>query len=564
MKPLNRSEIGVAPVTIRSIQQLWTFAFLVCIAIGAGPGVFGQGTNASDIIKAPPDMPVYTLSATSTTNRFGKPAVIINYERKTSGVGMVRLSGNTADGPLKLSGVGMITDNKGTIELSSFFATSGDLNAELFLVATGSFDEQIPFTCLASNVVIVGSYSGKTAARDWNAREKQAYERDLKGRKPPTAAPQGYKILPSFAKIVPGMPAKVGYYGEWVDAEILTDAPRVTVKILSNGSLRLINRDGWIATAPDVLQQVASSPNDFKPSVVVLPNTVTPVPEGFVPITDDMPVVAGVPIKAIWHQKYADATVMSVEKSQLLVRVKEIDFALDQKMERGTVLIAKETVPKLSEAGAKDTFAKLVPKMTAMEEKQAEMRAKADADFDQAQQASEKMQKQIQVEIARQNAEMDKKMKEDFAHSSKPPLHLQPALVTLRVPKEAEPVPANLKLPKGTKLAACWGPQWSPLTVLEDSEEDDVPIHWDQLGHDAKINRSQLIIRKVDLKTVKQEVAKSTARTWRDATGKFSVEATYVSKTSSSVTIRKSDGKEVTLEMSKLSKEDLQWIKINL
>ncbi|MBM4076151.1 MAG: hypothetical protein FJ267_10940 [Planctomycetes bacterium] len=255
---------------------------------------------------------------------------------------------------------------------------------------------------------------------------------------------------------------------------------------------------------------------------------------------------------------------MSIEGSKLLVHIDNLDFAFDQKMERGSVLIAKEVLPKLSEPNAKENFAKRIPKMSSMEEKQAELRAKIDAEFERGQRDSENFQKKLEADIARQNEEMDKRMKEGLAGSGNLPLHLQPAPVTLRVPKEAEPVPAKLRLPKGTKLAACWGPQWSPLTVLEDTEEDDVPIHWDQLGHDAKINRSQLIIRKIDLKTVKLEAAKSTPRTWRDATGKFSIEATLVMTTATSVTLRKTDGKEVTLERVKLSKEDIQWIKENL
>jgi len=562
--PIRLCAIFAVTTITRSIHALWTTGFFVLFAVAASSFVIGQGVNVTDLIKTPPDMPLYSLNAMSTTDRFGKPSVIINYERKTPGTGFVRLSGMTVDGPLKLTGMGMITDNKGTIELGSFFSSKEGLSAELFLVATGSFAEEVPYACLVSNVVKVGNYSGTTAAREWNVREKQAYEKDLKGRKPPAVAPQGSNVLPASAKLVPGMPAKIGYYGEWVDAEILTDAPRVTVKLQSNGTLRLINRDGWIAAAPDVLQLAASTPNKFQPSVVVLPNTTTPVPEGYVPITDQMPVVPGVPVKAIWHQKYADATVMSVERSQLLVHIDEMDFAFDQNMERGTVLIAKETLPKLSEPDAKDTFAKRVPKRTSMEENQAAMRAKIDAEFERAKKESENFQKKIEEDIARQNAEMDRKMKEGMAGSAKLPLIVQPAPVTLRVPKEAEPVPAKLKLPKGTKLAACWGPQWSPLTVLEDTEEDDVPIHWDQLGNDAKINRSQLIIRKADLKAVKQEVAKTTSRTWRDASGKFSLEATFVSKTGTSITLRKQDGKEVTLESSKLSKEDLQWIKENL
>ncbi len=113
-----------------------------------------------DLIKAPPDMPVYTLNAMSVTNRFGKPSVMIQYERKSPGMGIVRLSGMTADGPLKLTGLGMLTDNKGTIELSNLFPNDGSLDAELYLVANGSFAEEVPYSCLVSNVVKVGNYSG--------------------------------------------------------------------------------------------------------------------------------------------------------------------------------------------------------------------------------------------------------------------------------------------------------------------------------------------------------------------------------------------------------------------
>jgi hypothetical protein len=538
--------------------------FCLTLEATAPSSLNAQGIDSQDLIQAPPDMPLYTLNALSITNQFGKPAVVINYERKSPGMGMVRLAGTTADGPLKLTGFGMLTDAKGTIELSSLFPNGGGLNAELYLTTSGSFAEEVPYTCLVSNVVQVGNYSGGTTAREWNAKEKQAYAKDLKGRQPPTSAPTGYTIVPATTKLVPGMPAKIGFYGEWADAEILTDAPKVTVKLQSNGGLRLINREGWIAASSEVLQKAASSPKSFSPSVQVLPNTTTPIPDGYIPITADMPIVAGVPVKAMWHLKFADATVMSVESDQLLVHIDNVDFAFDQKMERGSVLIAKDVLPKLDEPDAKETFAKRIPKKTSADERQAEFKAKMDADIERANQDAERIRKKIEEDIAKQRAAIEKRMNQGSGSFGKLPLHLQPAPVTLRVPPEAEPVPAKLMLPKGTKLAACWGPQWSPLTVLEDTEEDDVPIHWDQLGNDAKINRSQLIIRKADLKPLKLEAAKSKVRTWKDATGKFSVEATFVSKSGTDVTLRKQDGKEITLKTVKLSKEDLQWIKENL
>jgi len=102
------------------------------------------------------------------------------------------------------------------------------------------------------------------------------------------------------------------------------------------------------------------------------------------------------------------------------------------------------------------------------------------------------------------------------------------------------------------------------LTVIEDCEEESVPVRWDTQNRESLIHRSQLIIRKADLTQVKQEVAKSSSRTWKDATGKFNIEATFVSKNAIAITLKKADEKEVTLPITKLSKEDQAWIKENL
>lgn len=83
--PIRPSAIVAVTALTRSIQSVLTFGLFVFFAVGTSSSVTGQGVNVSDLIKAPPDMPVYTLSAMSTTDRFGKPSVIINYERKTPG-----------------------------------------------------------------------------------------------------------------------------------------------------------------------------------------------------------------------------------------------------------------------------------------------------------------------------------------------------------------------------------------------------------------------------------------------------------------------------------------------
>lgn len=113
------------------------------------------------------------------------------------------------------------------------------------------------------------------------------------------------------------MPAKIGFYGEWKDAEILTNSVRVTVKVADSQNLRLLSRDGWIAISPDTIKKAQSNPSSFKPSVHVLPDTTSVIPAGYTVVTADMKLIPGVPVRAIWLNKVVDATVRSIDGSQL-------------------------------------------------------------------------------------------------------------------------------------------------------------------------------------------------------------------------------------------------------
>jgi hypothetical protein len=45
-------------------------------------------------------------------------------------------------------------------------------------------------------------------------------------------------------------------------------------------------------------------------------------------------------------------------------------------------------------------------------------------------------------------------------------------------------------------------------------------------------------------------------RTWQDATGKFSIEAEFISLSAAGVKLKRKDGKEVTVPLDRLSKAD--------
>jgi hypothetical protein len=61
--------------------------------------------------------------------------------------------------------------------------------------------------------------------------------------------------------------------------------------------------------------------------------------------------------------------------------------------------------------------------------------------------------------------------------------------------------------------------------------------------------------------TVEERASKSGPRTWSDQSGKFKIEGTLVKLENDAVTLKRKDGKEVTLPIEKLSAEDKEFLK---
>ncbi len=535
-------------------------AFLCLLFLGF------QWSYAQDLIQPAPDMPAYTLGSVHQGNdAFGRPSVTIDYHRAKEGAGLVSLSGKTSEGPLKIMGFGILHDASGKLELSSLFSGGRGLDVDLYLTVSGSFAEECPFQCLVSNIVQVGTPRGTpTTAREWNTKESAAYQKDLLGRKPPFAPPEGYQIVQGVTKLLAGMPVKVARYGEWMDAEALTNDALVTVKISGVKTLRTMTRGGWIAVQSSVLQQAASSPSSFQPSAKVIPGTTETLPVGYVIVTDAMKIVPGTPVKAIWHTQLSDATVIAVDGKQLTTHYDSQPAAFDKKLNRSSIVIAQSTLEELAKPDAAEQFESRIPKKSSFEEEMEEDSKRMAAEM-----------KLARDELDRIFAENQKRMAPagnfngagGLSTSPLPtsPLTVQNNPIDLPIPKVAEMLPLDIELPQGTKLAACWGQRWNYVTVLKDSTEETVPIHWDSqpTQFDGLIHRSQLIIRKIDLKKLRSKATRLAQRVWTDVTGKHSVEAKLSSRTDTHITLVKVDGKEVKLPIDKLSSADQKWLKDN-
>ena len=185
------------------------FKFVCHLSLSLLIGISVAFANATtllsqDLIQPAPEMPAFTLGQVNQTRDIsGRPSVTIDYQRTKEGIGVPLLAGRTARGSLKLVGGRLIDDERGKIDISGLFLAGKGLDAELYLVVSGSFADQCPYQCLISNVVRLGNFGGPVAsAREWTNKENDAYQKDLIGRKPPLSPPSGYQLVQAGTKLI--------------------------------------------------------------------------------------------------------------------------------------------------------------------------------------------------------------------------------------------------------------------------------------------------------------------------------------------------------------------------
>ena len=132
------------------------------------------------------------------------------------------------------------------------------------------------------------------------------------------------------------------------------------------------------------------------------------------------------------------------------------------------------------------------------------------------------------------------------------------------VPKNCQIVPDDIEIPEGTKVAACFHSKWSSATVLQDNGDGTLEIDWDDHAEafNGPLVREHMIIQNKTLKVLTGETGmtpnqlRKITRTWTDSSGQHKVEAKFLSKTDSNVTLNLKDGTEKTLPLDKLSEKD--------
>lgn len=506
----------------------------------------GIAIAQTELLQAPDDAPQYQLSNLRVADGgLGglQKVVLVDFKRTRAGGGQVVLVGRTVNGQFQLQEFGRskFDADSGTVLLDGGIGLRSLHNESFELwLQQRAFLSGPNQAYMVSNSVVKGNLNSTTAARAWTDQERATYAENKKSNTPPAQLPADHVEVESIDKLVPGMPVLAGWKGDWAPAEIISVqlmTGLVTLKYEKHPD-PLVQRPlaKWIAAKPAILAEVASDPTKFEPTVRTLPGGSLAIPAKTSEVIDDTPLVVGTPLLFEQFTRWESVCVVELkDDGKVKIGWKDRPPVWDRDVSRSSLLISETTLAKL----AKPEAAKeLTAAFAAAREKHSA--GPGGNHFPTA----------------------GAPTRPDFGR------RLQNYPIRIGLLKNTQIVSAELPLEVGTPLAACWGSRWYSVKVLAVNDDGTVRIHWDDYGDpwDGDIKREQLIIENKTVRKLTSK-AKTTTRpagegtstdlhTWTDASGTFKIDAVFVKKTEAGVTLRRQDGRELTLPLDKLCQDD--------
>ncbi len=365
--------------------------------------------------------------------------------------------------------------------------------------------------------------------------EKAAYEKDKLAKVPPNQLAENHQRVTPGMDLMPGMPIKVGYYGDWVDGEVISlrNDGWVAVKLAPTRRIQYFAREKWLAIHPDVLARAHSDPDAYTPSVRVLPGTTRTLPSRAIPIDPDWDLPRGAPLLSYFGE-WKRVIVMEDRGDSIVVHHPGRPTMADRPEQRAELAILKSTVERLQQPDAAEHLAanlKEVEKDRAGSSRPGRLGGDRSDEF---------------------NDEVDDFLVVDRNYP-----------IRISLPRRAVKVPTGLELPKDTLVAYCWGRKWQAATVVRDDGQQLLVQEDSRAGGIIlRVEREQLIIQSKTLSKIRRSSSKAvkdlatTLRTWTDSTGQHKVEARFVSVTDGKVILKTDKGREIKLPLDRLSEDD--------
>lgn len=515
------------------MQSALVFPALICFSLLT----VSARADQQDLIVPPEDAPQYRLSNLRfDSDEFGRSVIAFDY-RRTRGEGFgVRMAGKTDSGPLTIMGFPIPDDDSGTVRLRQTFgfASSKDTNLEIYLVMPVHWAEVHSGTCMVSNPVRMGNPGPQTRARAWNDKEKAAYEKHLLDKQPPPEVPAGYVRSTNDMKLLPGMPVLAGRFGEWQPAEVVSSSQgQVNYKLPDRERLLRRQAADWFAVEESVLEKAKRNAGSFRPSVAVLPDGWLPIPADAVPLAADVSLYVGTPLMMEEGHEWRKVYVMNADRQSVKIRFDDRDANWDREEPRTHFIVEKKTLELLDDPAMAEQFASNVTLRTG---------SSADAFPGES---------TVEGGLARPA-----------------PKRFKEYPIDIPIPRGAQAIPDDLRLEPGTPVALCWARKWNAYTVLSENPDGTVNVHWN--GHadawDCSMRRDQLIIENKTIRILQRKQGNAakdlqkTLRTWTDSSGQHKIEARFLRKSETEVTLETDAGREINLPLTKLSKEDVQLL----
>ena len=499
------------------------------------------------------DMPVYRLSNLQrSTGEFGKPVIEFDYVRTKDGTGSPRLVARTKAGVSSITFGPSFAAKSDHVRLRKMIGVGDDLSDVEFWLEVGSDPAH-----MVSNTVRIGDPGAATTPRPMTAAERSSAATRQARMTPPTSLPAGFVAVSDLNRLTPGMSAKVGSNGGWVDGEVLrasANESHVIVKV--DGAPRPVKLQQWLAFDPAVLAKVAEDRSQFVPSVRLAPRSMLPMPEGTVPVPPNRPIPVRTEVLYEKFNTFQSGTVVEDNGRFLTVRTEDRRESL---YPRASLLMQEADASGLPE---------LEPDPADIARKEAAAAREAD-------------RMSARERIERRRAERAARMKELLGTTGggstdrEAPLRDYP-IDGVRMLPGAEVVPEDLTIPDGTAMGAVWGRKWRRLVSVGDSVSGPVTIAWRDFGNrKERVERSQLVMQSMEVRTLRrlaakaeeaatadEPVAESPLRTWSDATGKFEITARFRAIRDGNVLLTDEDGEELEIALEQLSEADRRYAEI--
>lgn len=308
-----------------------------------------------------------------------------------------------------------------------------------------------------SKSVTLGNVGQLTFAREWRPEEAEAYARQQKMKAPPPPVPAGSVVVDARTEpLLPGMPVLGTWLGEWHEGELVAATPLLLSikwsKALADRPAVSSMGRSRVAVATATLEKGRTAPSTFKPSVTVLEGGRLPLERGLVPLTADIVIVPGTPLKAEWLGRFASVTAIAESRGA------DVSIRWDERMNRtienrniGTLAIEQQTLDRLQQPDATEFFAKQLDK--------------------------------LEKSAARSNR------------------HVHDYAIRLALPPDTVRLQNRLAIPRGTSLQVEWANRWHSLRVISNSEVGAVECNWKDFLSGRRtewISRDSLVIAEID------------------------------------------------------------------